>query len=382
MRTIDQAFTLKEFEKQISQGKKLRIKYGVDVTAPFLHIGHAVNFWMMRMLQDLGHKVVFLIGDFTTLIGDPTGKSQTRPQIPREEIEKNAAEFIKQVGQVLHTDESVFEVRHNSEWFTSMSVSDFLGLLSKVTHGRLIQRDMFQKRIKDGTEIYMHEMLYPILQGYDSAMLKSDLTIVGSDQLFNELMGRFYQELAGQPPQVVLTTKITMGTDGKNKQSKSLNNYIALADSPQEKYGKLMSISDQLVPSYLEVYTALPKAEIDALTKNMKKEPMLVKKTMAHAIVTRYHGPQAADKAAAEFTTVFKEKGTPADVQTVKVKKGTPLIDVLVAQKMIASKSEARRLIEQDGIKLNDKNISDVNAPVEEGIVKIGKRKFLRISFS
>ena len=192
-RTVDEAFTLDELRARLAEGRPLRIKYGVDVTAPFLHIGHAVNLWLMRHLQDAGHKVLFLIGDFTTRIGDPTGKNHARREIPRDEIEANAQEFIRQVALVLRTDPEVFEVRRNSEWYEKMTLDGFMSLLAMVTHARLIQRDMFQRRLQNGMDIHMHEMLYPVLQGYDSVMLESDLTIVGSDQLFNELMGRFYR---------------------------------------------------------------------------------------------------------------------------------------------------------------------------------------------
>ncbi|MDP7552581.1 MAG: tyrosine--tRNA ligase, partial [Nitrospinaceae bacterium] len=228
-RTSEEIFSLNEFEELLKSGKQIRIKYGVDVTSPFLHIGHAVNLWMMRELQELGHKVIFLIGDFTTQIGDPTGRSDTRPIILREEIEKNAEEFIRQAKMVLRFDDpNLLEVRKNSEWFSEYSLSDFLKLLAMVTHARLISRDMFQRRIEKQEDIYMHEMIYPILQGYDSYVLESDLTIIGSDQLFNEMLGRFYQQKLGQKPQVIITTKITPGIDGKAKQSKSLDNYIGL----------------------------------------------------------------------------------------------------------------------------------------------------------
>jgi len=257
-RTTDQVFSLDELRGRLATGRPLRIKYGVDVTAPFLHIGHAVNLWMMRLFQEHGHKVVFLIGDFTTQIGDPTGKDKRRIVPSEADIQRNAEEFLRQVGQVLLTDDDVFEVRRNSEWWGRMGVGEFLTLVAQITHARLVERDMFQKRIAEHVEIHMHEMLYPILQGYDSVMLESDLTIVGSDQLFNEMMGRLYQERAGQAPQVVLTTQITPGTDGKEKQSKSLGNYIALADTPRDKFGKAMSIPDELVGPYVTVYTDLP----------------------------------------------------------------------------------------------------------------------------
>ena len=241
-RNIEECISLTQLEKKLSSKKQLLIKYGVDVTAPFLHLGHAVNLWMMRTFQEYGHKVIFLIGDFTTKIGDPTGRDTQRKLLSDEEMKLNAQEFIRQVSLVLLTDPEVFSIRRNSEWYDKMALSEFIELTSMVTHAKLIQRDMFQKRIENHREIFMHEMLYPLLQGYDSVMLKSDLTIVGSDQLFNELMGRFYQERFGQEPQIVITSRITPGIDGREKQSKSIGNYIALIDSPREKFGKIMSI--------------------------------------------------------------------------------------------------------------------------------------------
>jgi len=262
-RTTDEIFSLNEFEELIDSKKKIRIKYGVDVTSPYLHIGHAVNLWMMRELQDLGHKVVFLIGDFTTQIGDPTGRNNTRPIIPQSEIDKNAEEFLRQAKMVLRFDDpDLLDVRRNSEWFSKYQLSEFLKLLSMVTHSRLISRDMFQRRIKNQEDIYLHEMIYPILQGYDSYVLESDLTIIGSDQLFNEMLGRFYQQRFGQKPQVIITTKITQGIDGKAKQSKSLDNYIGLGHSSRDKFGRCMKVPDELIMDYLKIYTKVPKEEI------------------------------------------------------------------------------------------------------------------------
>lgn len=285
-RTAEHVFSVDDLRTKLASGKSLRIKYGVDVTAPFMHIGHAVNLWAMREMQQAGHKVVFLIGDFTTRIGDPTGKSATRPTIPLEQIERDAEAFVRQVGRLLITDPEVFEVRRNSEWWDKMPLSDFMGLLAQVTHAKLIQRDMFQQRIKRGDEIYIHEMVYPLLQGYDSEALGSDITIVGSDQLFNELMGRFYQERFGSDPQVVITTKITPGIDGREKQSKSLGNYVALDDTPRDMYGKAMSLPDHLVRQFLEVYTLVSLdeiAELDRATTADEMNPMAGKKVLARA---------------------------------------------------------------------------------------------------
>src|SRR4051812_21174701 len=250
-RTTDQIFSADELAGLLSSGRPLRIKYGVDCTAPFLHIGHAVNLWMMRRLQEEGHKVVFLLGDVTSAVGDPTGRSTTRPVLSAAEIDANARAFVEQVGLVLHTDPAVFEIRRNSEWYSTMDTAGLLGLLAQVTHAQLMARDMFRRRLADGADIAMHELCYPVLQGYDSLALDADLTIVGSDQLFNEMLGRHYQQRAGRRPQVVITTKITAGIDGRAKQSKSLGNFIALTDSPREQFGKAMSLPDALVADYM-----------------------------------------------------------------------------------------------------------------------------------
>lgn len=386
-RTADHTISLEELEAKLKLGRPLRIKYGVDVTAPFLHIGHAVNLWMMRYLQECGHKVVFLIGDFTTRIGDPTGKSQTRKIISLEDIEANAQEFIKQVGKVLLTDPAVFEIRRNSEWYGKMPLSEFLSLCSMVTHSRLIQRDMFQKRIEAGREIFMHEMLYPLLQGYDSVMLKSDLTIVGTDQLFNELMGRFYQEKFSQSPQVVMTSKITPGTDGVEKQSKSLGNYIALEDTPRNKFGKVMSLPDTLIRCYLEVYTTLPMEEIEQLAAAIEKgeNPMKAKKLLAKAIVTRYHGEETAIAEEQWFNQAFSKREAPEDIPLLEIQKDDDLIKILQKCLPGESKGALNRLVQGGGVSLDGVKVQagDASFQVKDGdILKVGKKLWFKIKLN
>ncbi len=316
-RTAADVITADELRAKIASGRPLRIKYGVDVTAPFLHIGHAVNLWAMRELQQAGHKVVLLIGDFTTRIGDPTGKSATRPVIPAEQIDRDADEFVAQASRVLLTDPAVLEVRRNSEWWAPMGLESFLVLLSEVTHARLIQRDMFAERIAGGSEIRMHELLYPILQGYDSCALDSDLTIVGTDQLFNELMGRFFAERLGGAPQVIVTTELTPGIDGRAKQSKSLGNYIALSDSPRDMFGKAMKLPDHLVTVYLRHYTMVPLAEIDQLDAVMADgglNAMEAKRLLGRSLVERYHSAADAAREQDWFSRVFSGRSVPSDV--------------------------------------------------------------------
>lgn len=383
IRTADQTFSMEEFEAKLSLGRPLRIKFGMDVTAPFLHIGHAVNLWMMRELQEQGHKVVLLIGDFTTRIGDPTGKSQTRKVISREEIAANAAGFIEQASAVLLTNPAVFEVRYNSEWFEKMPMDEFLSLLSMVTHARLIERDMFQKRIAEGREIRIHEMVYPIIQGYDSVMLESDLTIVGSDQLFNELMGRFFQEKFSQAPQVVLTSRITPGLDGGEKQSKSLGNYVALADSPREMFGKIMRLPDQLVIEWLEVYTTFPLEEIAAIKAGLENgiNPMASKSRLAELVVGRYHGPEAGQEENEWFMRTFSRGETPDDVVEVRVGSDCTLIEIIEACMPESSRSSIRELIGSGSIRLEDAKLTDA-AMIRDWngyLLKVGKRRWFRL---
>lgn len=385
-RTTDEIFSLDEWKTLLRSGSRLRIKYGVDVTAPYLHIGHAVNLWMMRKLQDLGHTVIFLIGDFTTQIGDPTGRNKTRPTIPQEEIEHNTEEFITQARMVLRFDDpALLEVRRNSEWYKTMTVADLLKLLSMVTHSRLVARDMFQRRLDEGLDIYMHELVYPILQGYDSFMLKSDLTIIGSDQLFNEMMGRFFQERFGQTQQVIITTKITPGVDGVAKQSKSLDNYIGLGHSPRDKFGRIMRLPDTLIPVYFEVYTEVPEDELGRFTRMAATEPLEAKKQLAMAIVRRYHGEQAATEERSWFDRTFSERQTPEGIPVLAMDStATTPLEVLRRHFAAAkSSSEIRRLFQQGAVTLNGHKVSnpmETYIPNQDDVFQVGKRTWFRIS--
>ncbi len=384
-RNIEAVYTEEEFLKKILGKKKLRIKYGVDVTSPFLHLGHAVNLWKMRELQEVGHKVIFLVGDFTTKIGDPTGRIRTRPELSNKDILKNTKEFIRQVKKILLIKPSVFEIQKNSQWYGKMKLEEFLGLLKMVTHANLIERDMFQERIRNRREIYMHEMLYPILQGYDSAMLKSDVTIVGSDQLFNEMMGRFFQEKFGQSPQVIITTQITPGLDGKEKQSKSLGNYIALDDTPRDKFGKTMSIQDELIIPYLEAYTTVADSKIGLLKSGLalkKENPRDVKMFLAGKIVERYHGVRQAAKEKEYFQKTFSEKEINKEELPTKKMPHQQYVLIDFVSKFSFSRSEARRLIlggavEIDGVVRRDTRSSV--AAIAGTVVRIGKKLLVRI---
>jgi len=388
-RTAADVITTADLRDRMAGGRQLRIKYGVDVTAPFLHIGHGVNLWAMRELQQAGHKVMLLIGDFTTRIGDPTGRSATRPVIPAGQIERDAEAFIEQAGRILLTDPAVFEVRRNSEWWSPMRLEEFLTLLSEVTHARLIQRDMFAARIADGAEIRMHELLYPVLQGYDSCALESDLTVVGTDQHFNELMGRFLAERLGQPPQVVVTTQMTPGTDGRAKQSKSLGNYIAISDSPRDMFGKSMKLPDHLVTCYLRHYTMVPLAEIDSLDGALtagEVNPMTAKRLLGRKLVARYYTADAAAREDDWFGRVFSARSVPDDMPLIRV--GDPnatLLDVLGQCQPDQSRTQLRRLITDGSVRLDGQQKltdPDQRHPVSSGdAIRIGRRRWFRIEF-
>ncbi|KKT41820.1 MAG: Tyrosyl-tRNA synthetase [Candidatus Giovannonibacteria bacterium GW2011_GWA2_44_13b] len=376
-RNIEQIVTKEELLKKLRSGKQLRIKHGVDVTSASLHLGHAVNYRKMREFQEMGHKVVFLIGDFTTQIGDPTGKSKTRPELSPKEIENNLKTYLKQATKILINNPKVLEVRRNSEWYKKMKLNEFLGLLRKITHARLIERDMFQKRIKNNEEIYEHETMYPILQGYDSVMLKSDLTIIGTDQLFNEMVGRHYQQIFKQEPQSIITTAITPGLDGKEKMSKSLNNFVGIADSPENKFGKIMTLPDGLIGDYFLVHTNLSKEE----TEEIKKEkPFAAKKRLAMEIIKIYDGSVAAEKAKENFEKIFSRKETPDDLKTYKLQVGESWVDFLVDEQFVLSRTEAKRLLYDGAVEMDGIKISSQTKRIEKsGTARIGKHKFIKI---
>lgn len=386
-RTTEDIISMEEFKKLLLSGKQLRFKYGVDVTAPDLHMGHAVNLWMYRKLQEFGHKVIFLIGDFTTQIGDPTGRNKLRPIIPLEEIKKNTKEFMRQALLVLHKEPAVLEIRKNSEWYNAMPIKQLLLLMSMVTHDRLMSRDMFRARVQEGKEIYEHELVYPLLQGYDSVMLKADATIIGSDQLYNEMMGRFFQEKFDQPAQVVVTTKITHGLDGKEKQSKSLGNYVGLTFSPREKFGKVMTLIDPLIIEYFKAYTDIPLSDITLIEKDIiPTNPMKAKLQLAWEIVKRYHGETSANQEREWFTNTFSKKEVPADIPFIVIPaSAATAFDVIRACFPLKEKSNSdiRRLIQQRGVTIGDITPSDptlkISPPKEGTIIKVGKRHWFRV---
>jgi tyrosyl-tRNA synthetase len=362
----------------------LRIKLGLDPTAPDIHLGHTVVLNKMRQLQDLGHTVIFLIGDFTSMIGDPSGRNATRPPLTKEEIAVNAQTYYKQASLVL--DPSKTEVRYNSEWSDPLGARGMIQLAAKYTVARMLERDDFTKRYKGGIPISVHEFLYPLMQGYDSVALKSDLELGGTDQKFNLLVGRELQKEYGQEAQCILTMPLLVGTDGVDKMSKSKNNYIGISEAPGEMFGKLMSISDELMWSYFTLLSFKPLAEIAKMKEEVLsgRNPRDFKVALAQEIVTRFHDASAADKALEDFNHRAKG-GVPDDIPEISLT-GAPIgIGQLLKQaNLVPSTSEAMRNVEQGGVKIDGATVSDKALKVEAGtfVVQVGKRKFAKITLS
>ena len=419
------------------------IKFGVDPTRPDIHLGHAVVLRKLRKFQDLGCKVIFLIGDFTSLIGDPTGKSKVRPEISQQAVEENMKTFLDQVGKILKPENAVFSWIRNSDWFVNISdlvvdgevtytdnetgksshfapnsffaktalyentrmqkthlhstqihaitLVTFLSVLRSLTHGRLIERDMFQERIKKGEELYMHEMMYPVLQGIDSSILASiygscDLEVGGTDQTFNMLMGRDVMRMNKQSPQAVLAFELLEGLDGKEKMSKSLDNYIAITDEPNDMYGKVMSIPDSLIVRYFELCTYAPQEDIEEIKKELAKgkvNPKEIKMRLAGEIVAIYHGKVKADEAEQNFQNTFSKGNVPEDVEEIQAQKNETLADILIRAQVVASKTEFRRLIDGGAITFMEKELtvdSHGYVPEESGTYRVGKKRFIKIA--
>lgn len=386
-RMVESVSSLERLRQKIKSNKSLTIKYGVDITAPSLHLGHAVNLWVLRHFQDCGHKVVFLLGDFTTKIADPTGKIETRKEISQVDIDHNADIFVRQIKKVLNTsDPSLFELRRNSEWYNEMHLTDFIGLLKLVNYNQLIKRDMFQFRIKNGYPIHLHELIYPLLQGYDSVMLKSDLTVAGTDQLFNESMGSTLQSMFGQSPQVVVTTKITPGIDGKEKQSKSRGNYIGLEDPPREMFGKTMSIPDNLITDYFKLYTDIDINDIKKMEESITQHnynPMNAKLNLAVSIVSKYYGMSAALSEREWFEKTFTHRVTPEDIPIISINNDDFGLGIIQSCMPNKSKNECKRLIRQGAIRLMDNKITseDELSKFQDGdVLTIGKRHWFKLN--
>ena len=373
-RGTNEIISEEELVKKLNSGKKLRIKLGVDPTAPDLHLGHSVIINKLKVFQDLGHQIVFLIGDFTARIGDPSGRSATRPMMTEEQIMKNIKTYQDQVFKILDREKT--EVVFNSTWLNALGIEGLLKLASKHTVAQMLVRDDFEKRFKADIPISIVEFMYPLLQAYDSVALHADVELGGNDQKFNLLLGRDMQRDAGQEPQVVITMPLLVGTDGVKKMSKSYKNYIALNDKPQDMFGKLMSISDELMMFYYELLT---QENLDEIKQMHPKE---AKMKLGSIIVERYWGKEAAENAKNEFNKIFANKDLPTEIEEYKCDKDKiKLSELLFVSKMVASKNEARRLIEQGGAKVdNEKVTSDTEIEVKNGmILQAGKRKFKKI---
>ncbi|MEO5771864.1 MAG: tyrosine--tRNA ligase [Burkholderiaceae bacterium] len=370
--------------RSMATGRPLRIKFGLDPTAPDLHLGHTVVFNKMRQLQDLGHTVIVLIGDFTSMIGDPSGRNTTRPPLTREQIEANAATYIEQVSKVLDMQRA--ELRYNSEWSDPLGARGMIALAAKYTVARMMERDDFAKRFAGGTPISVHEFLYPLMQGYDSVALRSDLELGGTDQKFNLLMGRHLQSEAGQEPQCILTMPLLEGLDGVDKMSKSKNNYVGISEPPNTMFAKLLSIDDTLMWKYYTLLSLRDAPEIAALRSEVAggRNPKEAKVLLAREITSRFHGAAAADSAEADFTT--RARGGVPDVIDERHLSGVPMgIGSLLKQAGLASStSEALRLVEQGGVRIDGDPVSDKGLRLASGcyVVQVGKRKFARVTLT
>lgn len=385
----------RKLERSRATDKPLRIKLGLDPTAPDIHLGHTVVLRKMRQFQDLGHKAVLIIGDYTAMIGDPSGRSKTRPVLDAAQIKRNARTYFDQAGQVLDTSRKRLEIRYNSEWLSALSFADVLRLTGQMTVGQMLKREDFRNRFESETPIGVHEFLYPLMQGYDSVAVEADLELGGTDQTFNNLVGRDLQKAHGLEPQVVMIMPILVGLDGQQKMSKSLGNYVGVTEGPHDMFGKLMSVPDHVMANYLTLLTAVPAEEIRRLADPAQTHPMEAKKRLAAEVTAGFHGLEAAQRARQEWEAIHQKKAAtgelvvPADTPAIELPRGTvcdgqaPALQLIVEAGFATSKSEARRLIEEGGIRLNGEVVKDPlgTVGVKDGdVLQRGKRKFVRLT--
>jgi len=389
----EEVLPLDEFEfklkRSIEKNKPLVVKYGVDPTSPDLHIGHAIPLRKLRQFQELGHKVILLVGDFTARIGDPSQKSVTRPQLSEKEVRLNAKTYTKQAFKIL--DEKSTIIDHNSRWFGKMNFEEILKISANFTIARLLERDDFYKRYQENIPIGLHEFFYPVMQGYDSVMLKADVELGGTDQKFNMLTGRNLQKTYGQEPQAIITLPILEGTDGVQKMSKSLGNHVGVTDSPKDMFGKIMSIPDEIMIKYFRLATSLSEKEIEVIEEGLKGgslHPAKIKRRLAEEIVSQYHGKKAAEDAKEEFDIIFKEKSLPSDIPEAVLlpelfkDNRIWIVKLLTHVGLAETNGEARRLIKQGGVKLNAEIIksADIDVEIKNGdILQVGKRRFAKL---
>jgi tyrosyl-tRNA synthetase len=371
-----------ELIAKLRTGVPLRIKAGFDPTAPDLHLGHTVLIQKLKHFQELGHQVIFLIGDFTGMIGDPSGKSETRKKLTREEVLRNAETYKKQIFKIL--DQERTEIAFNSTWMDKFSAADFIELCSRYTVARMLERDDFEKRFKGNQPISIHEFLYPLVQGYDSVALRADVELGGTDQKFNLLMGRHLQREHGQASQIVLTMPILEGLDGVQKMSKSLGNYIGIDEAPGDMFGKLMSISDELMWRYYELLSDSSLDRIGSLREQVLSgalHPKTAKEDLAQEITTRFHGVEAGAAAREAFNAVFAKQGIPEDIEVFSVQAGALLVDVLSESGVCSSKGDARRMCKQNAVTIDGRKEDDASFAFAPGeyVLKIGKKRFLKL---
>lgn len=369
-----------ELLKKLKEGRPLRVKAGFDPTAPDLHLGHTVLLQKLRQFQQLGHEVYFVIGDFTAMIGDPTGRSETRPPLSREEVLENAKTYEHQVFKILDPEKT--NIVFNSTWLSELGTEGIIKLAGKYTVARMLERDDFSKRFKEGIPIYIHEFIYPLLQGYDSVFLKADVELGGTDQKFNLLVGRDLQRAFGQEPQVCITLPLLVGLDGVRKMSKSYQNYIAIQEEPESMFGKIMSISDDLMWEYYTLLTDYTEEEIENFKKNL--HPMEAKKKLAHYIVERFHGKEQADRALEFFVKTFSQREFPEDAPIIEVPYGLKrkAYELLFELGIESSKNSARRVVEGGGLRINGTKVEDPNQEIEikeELRLQVGKKRFYRV---
>ncbi len=377
---------VKKLEKSIKENKPLNIKLGCDPSRPDLHIGHSVVLRKLAQFQELGHQAILIIGDFTGMIGDPSGRNVTRPALSLEEARQNGETYFEQASKILHEERT--KIVYNSEWLGKMSFEDVIRLASKYTVARMLERDDFTKRFKSGEPISLHELLYPLAQAMDSVAVKSDVELGGTDQKFNLLVGRDIQREFGVEPQVILTMPLLVGTDGVEKMSKSYNNYIGISDSPKEMFGKTLSISDELIYTYFELATDVSNEELSNIKNQLdghQVNPRDLKRYLAKTLISMYHNKEASEEAEIEFDKIFIHKEVPDDIPEIKIDNGTEIgiLDLIVKVNFAPSKGEARRLVVQGGVSLDGEKISDINAKIsinKTKILKVGKRKFIKIT--
>ena len=383
-RGADEILPLEELKKKLEKNKPLRVKLGMDPTAPDLHLGHTVVINKMKQLQDLGHEIIFLIGDFTGMIGDPTGKNVTRKPLTKADVLENAKSYEDQVFKILDKDKT--RIAFNSEWMGKMSSAEMISLASKQTVARMLERDDFSKRYKGGQAISIHEFLYPLVQGYDSVALRADIELGGSDQKFNLLVGRELQKQADMEPQVILTMPILEGLDGVQKMSKSLGNYIGIDEDPDSMFGKIMSISDDLMWRYLELLSFESLETIESWKKEVAggENPRNVKFRLAEEIITRFHDEAQAKKAQQNFIDRFAKNQIPDEMDEFSFSKGIKVANLLKDSNLVSSTSEAFRMIKQGAVKIDGEKLTDKDLAPDEGtlVFQVGKRKFARVTIS